>query len=107
MPSHFESFGLSIAEAQAAGLPVVAYAAGSVPEVVSDGRSGWLAPFRDVHALGECIAAAIANPAETARRGAAARARAAAEFDWRRTARILYGGLAELAAARCSSSARA
>jgi glycosyltransferase involved in cell wall biosynthesis len=104
MPSYFESFGLSIAEAQAAGLPVVAYAAGSVPEVVRDGHTGWLAPARDIRALAERIGAALADPAEAARRGAAGRERAAAEFDWRRTGRILYGGLAALAAARSSSS---
>jgi glycogen(starch) synthase len=97
MPSYFESFGLSIAEAQAAGLPVVAYAAGSVPEIVADGETGWLAPARDVRALAEAIAAALADPAETARRGARARERAA-RFDWQSTARIVYGGLAELAA---------
>lgn len=47
MPSHAESSGLSIAEAQAAGLPVVAYHAGSVPEVVEDGKTGFLAPLGD------------------------------------------------------------
>ena len=51
MPSHAEAFGLSIAEVQAAGIPIVAYEAGSVSEVVENGVTGWLAPFRQVDRL--------------------------------------------------------
>ena len=62
MPSHAESFGLALAEAQAAGLPVVAYHAGSVPEVIDDGVSGWLAPLHDVDRLAAFIEAATRDP---------------------------------------------
>lgn len=100
MPSHFESFGLSIAEAQAAGLPVIAYAVGSVPEVVRDGRTGWLAPFREPGQLADRLDFALTHPSEVARFGAAAREHARASFDWDRTARILLEGLAELGGPR-------
>lgn len=42
MPSRFESFGLVAIEAMAAGTPVLALAAGALPEVIEEGRSGAL-----------------------------------------------------------------
>jgi glycosyltransferase involved in cell wall biosynthesis len=97
LPSHSESFGLSIAEAQAAGLPVVAYAAGSVPEVVEDGRSAWLAPLGDVEALTAALGAALDDPDEVFRRGLVGRERVQRLFRWSRTARAVLDGLAEIA----------
>jgi len=76
LPSHFEAFGLCFAEAQAAGLPVVAYDAGSVPEIVQHESTGWLAPTGDVDALAECIATAIRDPEATRAAGLAGRERA-------------------------------
>ena len=37
-----EPFGLSMAEANSCGTPVVAFRRGSVPEVVDDGKSGYI-----------------------------------------------------------------
>ncbi|NOT29038.1 MAG: glycosyltransferase, partial [Planctomycetes bacterium] len=99
LPSHSESFGLSIAEAQAAGLPVVAYAAGSVPEVVEDGQSAWLAPLHDVDALARALTNAMADPDECHRRGLHGRARVARLFRWDQTARRVLDGLRELGSA--------
>ncbi len=42
MPSRFESFGLVAIEAMSAGAPVIALAAGALPEVVEHGQTGWL-----------------------------------------------------------------
>jgi glycosyltransferase involved in cell wall biosynthesis len=42
MPSRFESFGLVAIEAMSAGAPVIALAAGALPEVVAHGQTGWL-----------------------------------------------------------------
>jgi glycosyltransferase involved in cell wall biosynthesis len=96
MPSHAESFGLSIAEAQGAGIPVVAYAAGSVPEVVADGETGWLAPLHDSDRLSQLIESAIADPERTYATGLAARARVERRFNWTNTARIILEGLRSL-----------
>jgi len=93
LPSHSESFGLAIAEAQAAGLPVVAYAAGSVPEVVEDGRTAWLAPLHDVEGLASRLAEALGNPEACYQRGIAGRERVARLFRWERTARRVVEGL--------------
>ncbi|OGV41780.1 MAG: hypothetical protein A2X48_14300 [Lentisphaerae bacterium GWF2_49_21] len=46
-PTMFESFGNSIAEAQACGLPVVASKVGGVPEVVQDRKTGFLENMSD------------------------------------------------------------
>jgi glycosyltransferase involved in cell wall biosynthesis len=53
--SYAESFGLSIAESQLIGLPVVATDVGGVPEVVRDGLSGFLVPAGDSDKLARAI----------------------------------------------------
>jgi D-inositol-3-phosphate glycosyltransferase len=93
LPSHSESFGLSIAEAQAAGLPVVAYDCGSVPEIVEPGVSGWLAPFGDTDALRRCLELALERPDLAHAAGLAGRERIAGRFTWAGTARRILDGL--------------
>ncbi|MBD3266484.1 glycosyltransferase [bacterium] len=51
--SESESFGMSIAEAMATQVPVVATRTGGIVEVVEDGVSGLLAPVGDIQALAE------------------------------------------------------
>jgi glycosyltransferase involved in cell wall biosynthesis len=51
LPSLEEGFPVAALDAMAAGLPVVATAVGGVPELIEDGKSGWLIPSRDVEAL--------------------------------------------------------
>ncbi|MBF0483980.1 MAG: glycosyltransferase family 4 protein [Candidatus Omnitrophica bacterium] len=53
--SRAESFGLSIAEAQLLGIPVIATAVGGVPEVVDNGKTGLLVPTEDSRTLAEAI----------------------------------------------------
>ncbi len=105
LPSHSESFGLSIAEAQAAGLPVVAYAAGSVPEVVEDGKSAWLAPLGDVEGLARALTTALSDPDECFWRGLRGRERVARLFRWNQTAKRVLDGLASLEPAATIQSA--
>jgi glycosyltransferase involved in cell wall biosynthesis len=84
VPSFFEGFGFPASEAMACGLPVVANAAGALPEVVgSDGSAGRLVPPRDPRALAAAIADVLADPARRERMGRAARARVETTFRWR------------------------
>ena len=59
-------------EAMAAEVPVVSFAVGGVPQVVTE-RSAWLAPVGDATALGAAVTRALTNPEEAARRSREAR----------------------------------
>ncbi len=61
-------------EAAASGLPVVAVRASSMPEYVVDGRTGYLAPPRDVRALAERLVYLLQQPSHARALGAAGRA---------------------------------
>ncbi|MCZ6765358.1 MAG: glycosyltransferase [bacterium] len=49
-----EPFGLTMVEAMACGTPVIAFARGSVPEVIEDGRTGFI--VGDLRAAGDAVA---------------------------------------------------
>jgi glycosyltransferase involved in cell wall biosynthesis len=59
--SIFEGVSLTILEAMAAGLPVVATSVGGTPEVVSDGVTGRLVPARQPTALADAISTILSN----------------------------------------------
>jgi glycosyltransferase involved in cell wall biosynthesis len=59
--SEHEGFGVPVVEAMAAGLPVVAYDQGAVPEVLDD--AGVLVTSRDPFALADAIGTLLADPA--------------------------------------------
>jgi glycosyltransferase involved in cell wall biosynthesis len=75
-----EGLGLALLEAASAGVPVVAYAAGGVPDAVVDGTTGLLVPVGDMAALCAALARLLAVRVERARLGAAARAHAERHF---------------------------
>lgn len=70
-----------IAEAQAAGLPVLAFATGGLAERIAEGRDGWLVPRGDTVALAGAIDRLAANRDLVRHAGRAAADKAAAEFD--------------------------
>jgi glycosyltransferase involved in cell wall biosynthesis len=80
MPSHYETFGISVIEAMAFGLPVVATNVGGLPEVVEDGVTGILVPPKDSQALGEAIVRLLRDPDLSTRLGRAGRERVRSEF---------------------------
>ncbi len=76
-----ESLGMVFIEAALAGLPVVAYRHGGVPEAVADRLTGLLAPEGDIPQLSSDLGLLLAEPALAARLGAAGYRRAAELFD--------------------------
>ncbi len=77
VPSHYETFGLAALESMKFGVPVVATAAGSLPEVVIDGVTGLLVPPGDAEALASAIIRLLVNRQE--HREMAQRARESAQ----------------------------
>jgi glycosyltransferase involved in cell wall biosynthesis len=87
VPSFFEGFGFPASEAMACGLPVIANAAGALPEVVgTGGEAGLLVPPRDPRALAAAVEAVLGEPGRAERMGRAARARIQRVFPWRNAA---------------------
>jgi colanic acid/amylovoran biosynthesis glycosyltransferase len=70
-----------LSEAMASGLPVISSFHSGIPELVTDGQTGLLAPERDVTALSRHIEWVADHPAEAATMARGARAFVEAEFD--------------------------
>jgi glycosyltransferase involved in cell wall biosynthesis len=80
LPTRDEPFGLVIAEAMAASLPVVATGIGGIPEVLGDSDAGILLDPDDVDGFTETIGRLAASPDERRQRGARGRLRVEREF---------------------------
>lgn len=75
-----EGISLTLLEAMAAGLPVVATRVGGTPEVVLDGETGRLVPARDRAAMAEALLEVTRDPASAAGWGQSGRARLLQHF---------------------------
>jgi glycosyltransferase involved in cell wall biosynthesis len=60
-----EPFGRVIVEGMLCGRPVVATAAGGATEIIEHGKTGWLCPPDNAHALAEAIMTCRNNPQQT------------------------------------------
>jgi glycosyltransferase involved in cell wall biosynthesis len=80
LPSAHENAPIVIAEAMAAGLPVVATRVGGVSEMVRPGETGFLYDAGDVNGLTACLGVLLKDPDLVRRLGRQGRARAQATY---------------------------
>jgi glycosyltransferase involved in cell wall biosynthesis len=85
-PSRIESFGLSVVEAMAAGLPIVTASGGAIPENVKEGVTGMLVPINNVDALTKAIIFSLENPQRAESLAKAAKTEVQKKFIWDKTA---------------------
>ena len=85
IPSLFEGMPNVALEAMAAGLPIIATSVGGTPEVVVDGKTGYLVPPRNPDALADAILKLLDNPDLCLRMGRAGRERVKKHFSIERT----------------------
>lgn len=89
LPSWWEAMPLSVLEAMAASLPVVATDVGDVRRLVADGESGFVVPPRSPQALADALRALLVDPELRRRAGEAGRRRAHEHFSSSVTARAV------------------
>jgi N-acetyl-alpha-D-glucosaminyl L-malate synthase BshA len=80
LPSSQESFGLAALEAMACEVPVVASRVGGLPEVIEDGRTGFLCPLDGVDLMAARVVDLLRDDALAARLGGAGAERVRANF---------------------------
>jgi glycosyltransferase involved in cell wall biosynthesis len=79
-PARQEPFSLAVLEASAAGLPVVGYEDGGIPEAVVAGTTGLLVPTGDVAGLTNAFTRLLRDPSLRRRLGDAGRLRMQTAF---------------------------
>src|SRR4030081_2795480 len=80
LPSEQESFGLAALEAMACEVPVIASRVGGIPEVVTDGETGFLSEVGDVEKMANDAALLLTNDKLRSTMGQRARESAVARY---------------------------
>jgi N-acetyl-alpha-D-glucosaminyl L-malate synthase BshA len=80
LPSELESFGLAALEAEACEVPVIATRIGGIPEVVSDGETGFLSDIGDTEKMSDDVMKFLNDEEMRAAFGARARELAVSRY---------------------------
>jgi len=89
-PSRHEAYGAAVAEAMAAGVPVVGFRIDNLPYLVREGADGILVPFGDIPAMAAALALLIRDQDRREAMGASARMRAMGWPTWAETAEAFF-----------------
>jgi phosphatidylinositol alpha-1,6-mannosyltransferase len=84
-----EGFGISLVEASACGLPVVAGNSGGIPDAVREGETGFLVPPEEPAAFADAICRLLSDPGTAKRIGQSGRRAVETYFNWDRVVRDL------------------
>ena len=87
----YENMPNAVLEAYAHGKPAVVFDVGCMPEIVEDGATGAVVPFRDADALGEAVARYVCDPELTRLHGENGRALANDKYTAQRHLEALVG----------------
>ncbi len=96
-PAYMEGLGVSLLQASASGVPVVACEAGGIPEVIEDGANGFLVPPGDHEALARSLSRLLGDQALRREMGKSGRRIAEERFSIEKMA-AAYAELYRLAA---------
>lgn len=89
LPSLAEDFGRVVIEAMAMDRPVVATAAGGVPEIVLESVTGLLVPPADPAAMAQAVSTLLADPSRAQAMGRAGRQRVEKHYNLQRHAELV------------------
>ncbi|MRX73674.1 glycosyltransferase [Bacillus lacus] len=84
-----ESFGVAAVEAQACQVPVVVSNVGGLPEVVVDGKTGYIIPTKNSRAIAEKMKQFVEEPELGRRMGIDGRQHVLAHYDWEDNAKLM------------------
>jgi glycosyltransferase involved in cell wall biosynthesis len=96
LPSWREPFGIAFIEAMAFGLPCVGTRIEAIPEIIDEGRTGFLIPPGDANELAVALLNLLQNPKRSAEMGAAGFAKVKAKLNWENTTKIMHAKMVGL-----------
>lgn len=97
-PSLSESFGITVVEAMACGIPVVVTRVGGMKETIVNGETGFAVDADQPQQLSHAIDSILADPALADRMGRAGRQRVTEMFSWKARAERLLSAYSQASA---------